>query len=375
MKFSRSLRTTLAALTIVALVASVMNYRTVGAEESRSVTRFEFTAEKMGVPVRILFYAPSESVAEEAAEAVWARFDELNATLSDWDPESEIIQACRATEASGERAPISADLRRALEESRKFCELTRGAFDPTVSPIVKLWRRSRYFHERPPEKILNEAKSKVGLDVWDLNEDGLRADPGVRFDVGGIAKGIALDEALRVLQARGVRSALVDASGDLRIGDPPPGRAGWRVGVSSLDDRPAFYCELSNVGIATSGDANRYVEIEGVRYSHIIDPRICEPLTTRCVGTVLAPTGTTADALASALCVLGRDEAPEVFAQILRAEPALLDESRFDYLLIEKSGGVDESDDYVVTASPRFLKMYADARASGEASSAVRESE
>ena len=89
----------------------------------------------------------------------------------------------------------------------------------------------------------------------------------------------------------------------------------------------------------------------------------------------MAPTGTTADALASALCVLGRDEAPEVFAQILRAEPALLDESRFDYLLLEKSGGVGESDDYVVTASPRFLKMYADARASGEASSAVRESE
>ena len=125
-----------------------------------------------------------------------------------------------------------------------------------------------------------------------------------------------MDEALETLRSIGISSALLNASGDLRIGDPPPGKKGWVVGVASLGDEPAFYRELANVGVASSGDANRYVEIDGVRYSHIIDPRTCEPLTRRCVATVLAPTATTADALASALSVLGPLDAPAVFEKI-----------------------------------------------------------
>ena len=282
------------------------------------LTRYEFNEQKMGVPISLILYAPDDKSAEEAAAVVWRKFDELNAILSDWDSESEIVQVCRRSGETGDFTPISDELRHALEESRKYCELTDGAFDPTVGPIVKLWRRSRYFHELPPESVLAPAKKNVGLHVWTLDERGVRVEKNVRFDVGGIAKGIVMDEALEELNALGISSALINASGDLRIGDPPPGKKGWIVGIASLNDEPTCYRELANVGVASSGDANRYVEINGIRYSHIVDPRTCEPLTRRCVATVIAPTATTADALASALCVLGLREAPDVFEKIRR---------------------------------------------------------
>ncbi len=284
--------------------------------------RFEFSDKKMGVPARIILHAPDAETANVAANAVWKRFDELNAALSDYDSESEIVRVCRDSGKSGAPVAISADLRRTLEESRRFCVLTGGAFDATVGPVVKLWRRSRYFNERPPEKILDAAKKTVGLDGWKLTEAGVETAPGVRFDVGGIAKGFALDEALKTLRTFGIESALVDLGGDLRLGDAPPGKDGWTIGIAGLvkDGEPAFYRTLANVGIASSGDANRYLELDGVRYSHIIDPRTGEPLTRRCVATVIAADATAADALASAVCVLGLDETPKLLERLKKVD-------------------------------------------------------
>ena len=317
------------ALTFAALLTPC---GTIGADAS--LERFEFHEEKMGVPVSVTLYAKDAREAESAAEAVCRR-----------------SPTCSLT-------PRAA-LRRALEESRLYCELTGGAFDPTVSSVVKLWRRSRYFHERPPEKALDQAKKRIGLNVWDINADGVKTERGVRFDVGGIAKGIALDDALAVLRARGITSALINASGDLRIGDPPPGRAGWRVGVASLGEEPAFYGDFSNVGIASSGDANRYVEIDGARYSHIIDARTGEPLTRRCVAAVLAPTATTADALASALCVLGGEEFLKAVEAVKREIPGVSE--RFEYALLQvvdaSSEPPYEESEIATYASPGFARM------------------
>ena len=98
----------------------------------------------------------------------------------------------------------------------------------------------------------------------------------MRIDLGGIAKGYAMDEALAVLQRHGIARALVEAGGDMRLGDPPPGRSGWRVGIPPLDNpqaEPLSYLELSRVAVSTSGDMMQYVEIGGKRYSHVVDPR------------------------------------------------------------------------------------------------------
>ncbi len=332
------------------------------ADNENLLERYEFSAEKMGVPVHIILFAESEGKAETVATAIWQKFDELNSKLSDYDPESEIIQVCRKSTETGDYVQISDDLRLALTESRRYCELTNGAFDATVSPIVKLWRRSRYFHEVPPKKTLESAKNRVGLNVWTIDERGVKTNKDVRFDVGGIAKGIAMDEALKIACELGVRSILVDASGDLRLGDAPPNAAGWRVGVSSLTDEPAVYCVLSNVGICTSGDANRYVKIDGVRYSHIIDPRTFTPLTRRCVATVLAPTATTADALASSLCILGGTEFEKIAKHIrtISVKEGMERTEPLEYLLIQVANDSEPpyTDDKVeVFSSPFFSEL------------------
>ena len=348
-------------ISIACVFVLTANARSDDGSGSESLKRYEYAAEKMGVPVRVILYAANEDQALAVSNAVWKRFDELNATLSDYDPESEIIQVCRKSAESGGFVEVSPDLRLALEESRKFCEWTGGAFDATVSPIVKLWRRSRYFHSRPPESALLPAKKLVGLDVWSLDARGVKTEPNVRFDVGGIAKGIALDEALKAAQNLGVKSVLVDASGDLRLGAAPPGKKGWKIGVASLNSEPACYCELSDVGICASGDANRYVEIDGVRYSHIIDPRTCEPLTRRCVASVLAPTATAADALASALCVVGGEEFPEIVDRVSRE--LALEKGAIEYLLLQASDDADPPytpETTSVFASPLFQEALID---------------
>ena len=132
--------------------------------------------------------------------------------------------------------------------------------------------------------------------------------PNMRLDLGGIAKGYAADAALKILKKRGMPRALVAASGDLAIGDPPPGEDGWKIGVTSIDthgNESAESLVLRNAGVSTSGDTEQAIEINGVRYSHILDPATGLGLTNRIQVTIVAPNATTSDGLATACCILG----------------------------------------------------------------------
>jgi thiamine biosynthesis lipoprotein len=126
----------------------------------------------------------------------------------------------------------------------------------------------------------------------------------MRVDLGGVAKGYAADQALAALAEYGVHSALVAVSGDIAIGQPPPGRAGWRI---TIEPSPglARTVELANCGVSTSGDREQYLELDGVRYSHIVDPRTGNALTRPASTSVIAPAAMQADAIATSVCVLG----------------------------------------------------------------------
>ncbi len=278
--------------------------------------RYEYEQSKMAVPVRLIIYADSKSEADDAAEAVYRRFDELNQEMSDWSPESELVRACRDSSETLAPVPISSDLYQVLNASRYYTQLTGGVFDPSVSPVVKLWRRSRSFGTRPPEDLLTRAKELIGLDQWELfpptGDQPARfsvAQKNVRLDLGGIAKGMAIDEGYQILAQRGLTVSLVDAGGDLRCGDPPPGKEGWMISIASLEkETPLEYRSLQHCAVATSGDTFQFIEIDGVRYSHLIDPRSGEPITRRTVVTIFAPTAIEADPLASAVTILGPEE-------------------------------------------------------------------
>lgn len=270
--------------------------------------RFEFARGLMGTNFRIVLYARDATAAASAAHSAFDRVAALNAILSDYDPASEL---CRLTATAGSPVPVSDDLFTVLVEALFIAERSGGAFDVTVGPLTRLWRRAARQAELPSAARLADALRRVGwrqieLDAARRTVRLQQADMGL--DLGGIAKGYALDQALAALARCGVECALVDGGGDVAVGAPPPGRAAWQVEVAAPfgDDAPGRVLHLAAVHqtVATSGDLYRFVELAGERYSHIVDPRTGLGLTSRAAVTVIGPDGARTDALASALSVL-----------------------------------------------------------------------
>ncbi|GAB4424994.1 MAG: FAD:protein FMN transferase ApbE [Bacteroidia bacterium] len=285
---------------------------------SQSLSRYAYQRPLMGTEFRIVLYAADSAQADAAAQAAFARIDSLNSHLSDYLPDSELNRLC-ATAGQGLRVPVSDDLWRVLVAAQQLARHTGGAFDVSVGPLSRLWRRAMRQQTFPDSARLAEARSRVGYQAIRLYARQQAVElrlPDMRLDLGGIAKGYAGDEALAVLAACGIRMALVDAGGDLSLGDPPPGRTGWEVAVSlpGGDSLAAQTRLLANCGIATSGDTYRYLEHAGRRYSHLIDPRTGMGMSDHRQVTVLAATGMMADAWASAASILD----PATLPRLLR---------------------------------------------------------
>lgn len=281
-------------------------------ERAGSLARFEFTRVQMGVQSRIVLYAANRAEAEAAAAAAFERIGALDAVMSDYRRDSELARLCER--AGGEAVPVSRDLFRVLAAARAVSEATGGAFDVTVGPAVALWRRARQTRQLPTEEERLEAMSLIGWQwvVLDRTAGTVRlAQPGMRLDLGGIGKGYAAAEAVETLRARGVGRCLVGLAGDIATGDAPPGRIGWEVevevdGAGAGGERMALL--LANRSVSTSGSREQFVEIDGRRYSHMVDPRTGLGATTSRVAAVVGKEGAVVDAAATALCVVSDAE-------------------------------------------------------------------
>lgn len=283
------------------------------------LARYSFSEPHMGTQFKILLYAPDRATAEQAAQAAFARIAVLDGIMSDYRATSELMRLCR--QAGGPPVPVSPELFFVLSRSQELARQTHGAFDVTVGPVVRLWRRARRNLLLPDPDELAKARALVGFDKVRL-EPSTRTvqltQPGMQLDLGGIAKGYAADEALKALQQLRISRALIAAGGDIVAGEAPPGAEGWTVGIAPLEDPekpPKRYLRLRYAAVSTSGDTEQYVEIAGKRYSHIVDPRTGLGLTVRSSVTVLARDGTTADSLATALSVLGPERGLELIEQ------------------------------------------------------------
>jgi thiamine biosynthesis lipoprotein len=273
--------------------------------------RYEAVEPHMGTLVRITVYAPGEQAAKDAFRAAFDRIRDLDAILSDYRPDSELNQITRA--AVGRAVPVSKDLFAVTAASQQLAEATGGAFDITQGPVIRLWREARKTKRVPDPAALQEAASRSGfrkLHVDAVHRTMTFDMAGMALDVGAIGKGYAASEALEVLGALGVRSALVAVSGDLAFSDAPPGQRGWRIAVHSDDPSlvsvPAVL-ELTNAAVSTSGNSEQHVDIDGRRYSHIIDPSSGMGLVDDIMVTVIARRGIDADGLDTAISVLGAD--------------------------------------------------------------------
>jgi thiamine biosynthesis lipoprotein len=282
-----------------------------GSSSGHGLTRFSYTQVQMGSPARIVLFARDEAQARVAARAAYARLAELDSILSDYRQDSETNRLC--AQPAGRWTAISSDLFRVLDRARGISEQTGGSFDCTVGPLTRRWREARREGKLPPARELAELRTRVGWTRVALDPQAQAARlevEGMGLDFGGIGKGYAADRAVEVMRGLGVSRCLVDFGGDVAAGDPPPGARAWRVEIETgygSGPRPVVW--IANGGVATSGDTEQFIEFRGRRYSHILDPATGLGLTTRTAATVVACDGATADALASAACVLGAERA------------------------------------------------------------------
>ncbi len=292
----------------------------------RAQERHDFSAPLMATTFRISLYAESKAEAEKAADTAFKHIAFLNTVFSDYEPNSELILLCNAANATpgiGVKAgPALFDLvSHALDIARK----TDGAFDITCGNLSNLWRRAKRQKKLPPADRLQQALAATDWKAVKLDaavQSIAFTRSGMLLDLGGIAKGHAADEGLRILREHGITRALVMAGGDIAIGDPPPGADAWEIKlrtfskpVAAGEKEPMETVRLKNCGVSTSGDLHQFTEIDGKRYSHIVSPFTGVGLTERIACSVIAPDCTSSDALATAMCVLGQERGREVIAK------------------------------------------------------------
>jgi thiamine biosynthesis lipoprotein len=271
--------------------------------------RLAETRRLMGVPWTITVCAADEALGRGAIAAGFAEIERLERILSDYALESELSRLSAAAPMAV-ALPVSGDLWRVLEQAVALRDRTDGGFDPAVGRLTTLWRQARRAERLPVGEKLEAARATTGADalVLEPSTRGVRLPkPGTRLDLGGIGMGYAADRALEVLDRHGITAAMIDASGDIVVSGPPAGADGWRIALDPLGrgGTDGETIMLVRAAVTTSGDAYQAVEIDGRRYSHIVDPRTGLGVAGPAAVTVIAPDCTTADSLATAASVLG----------------------------------------------------------------------
>jgi len=257
---------------------------------------------------------PDLATLRRADHALWLRVWKLEQTLSTWIPES-LLSRVNQEAAMPSPVPVDEDTMNVLRVSRDVWKASGGAFDPTVGPLLRVWKPLAVLKELPSPEEIERARVLVGFQNVKLFEKERAVafkTQGVVLDVGGVAKGYAAEAAARAALEAGATACRVNAGGDMYAAGTPRGSPnGFSVEVRDPEGKPGdtypgIAFPVRDGGVATSGNYERYTEIDGRRYSHILDPRTGRPVPDAVVQvTVMAPGGAEADALATALTVMG----------------------------------------------------------------------
>ncbi|MEQ8218593.1 MAG: FAD:protein FMN transferase [Arenibacter sp.] len=294
----------------------------------------------MGTQIGLVFYEKDGQKADSIAQLVFKRIDELNRTLSNYLPESEINQLSKRPNMN---VALSEDLFRLMNISVNLAKSTNGAFDITLGPLIELWKNARENRQVPSIAEIKTAQQSTGYGNLEfLNGNIIRIkQEGMQLDVGGIGKGFAADEAISLLKRNGINAALVDMGGDVTVSEAPPNKEFWVLGFSYFNENGEEVFQkikLKNQAVATSGDLYQYAIIDGKRYSHIINPKNGMALSNNIQVTVVAPNGTMADAYASALSVLGIEEGRKIVQETTDLEVFMVEDIPGAYKQWNSSG-------------------------------------
>jgi len=273
----------------------------------------------MGTTVEISIYPPDEKALEEAFNEI----KKVDTLMSIYKEDSEISSLNRQGEME-----VSLETLEVIKKALEVSGITRGAFDITCKPLINLWKKAKKEMKVPGEEEINKALSLVGYEKIILKGNLVSfKEKGMQIDLGGIAKGYAVDKAIEVLKKKGIKRALVNAGGDLYALGESPERGKWQIGIQDPRDQDKIFSviKLKDKGVATSGDYRRYFTIEGKRYSHIVNPKTGQTVKDVPMSvTIIAPEATTADALATGVFVLGPEKGIELINTLPEIEGMII---------------------------------------------------
>ncbi len=304
----------------------------------------------MGTFARVVVVAESRGAGLKCIRAAMAEIHKVDELMSDYKSDSDIGRANK--EAAEGPVQVSESTYEVLRRSVEFSKLTNGAFDITVGPLMDLFGDAERKAVAPTAEQIAEAKSKVGFEKLKLDNENRTvqfAVDGMRLDLGGIAKGYAIDKAIEAAQNAGALGGMVDIGGDIRcFGSPPEGREHWLIAVQDPNATIAgttgggllMTLKITDAAVATSGDYQQYVMIEGKRQSHIMNRQTGKSAEGLASVTIIADNATDADALATSVTVMGAEKGFALIEKRPETE-AILITSGPEYR-ISKTSGTEE---------------------------------
>ncbi|HTK31973.1 MAG TPA: FAD:protein FMN transferase [Candidatus Saccharimonadaceae bacterium] len=308
----RAARRVAPALALVGCAALAARFAPAHATDGAQRRSYPFVGRTMGTYDQVVIVTADSAAAAPIAEACQHEFARLDSVLTNWTTTSEVARLNRT--AGTRTTHVQADVARVIAAAMRTWRESDGAYDITVEPLVRLWGFLAGTPHVPPRSDIRAAYAHVGAQrvKFDSTASTLRfTQPWVKIDLGGLGKGYAADVATGILRERGVSDALVDLSGKMYALGHPADADAWRIGIRDPRDRIPYFARLTlrDEGIATSGKYEQFVDADGKRYGHIMDPRTGWPAQGLISVTVVTPDAITADAWATALFVLGPRDA------------------------------------------------------------------
>src|SRR3989339_164818 len=307
-----------------------------GKESISDIKLIKQTRMIMGTFAEVSIYSNDEKTAGKAIEEALNEMERMDRIMSNYKNDSELSKVNK--KAAKSPVPCNEELLDVIEQSQYYSELSGGAFDITVSPIVALWG---FFSEKghvPPDKEIEKLLPAVSYKNIVIDRSNNPKKPGTVFlknmqtqiDLGAIGKGYAVDKALEIIKKCGIDNGCINLGGNIYVLGTPPGKNAWKIGVQHPRNKDEIlgYLELKNEATATSGDYERFFEFNGQRYSHIINPQTGRPVSGTLATTIVAPTGTEVDALSTIVFVLGREKGMELIKKIPNADAMIAYEEK-----------------------------------------------
>ncbi len=285
--------------------------------------------EVMGTFAHVVATAKNIRTAQKCVTAGFGQLVYVDEVMSDYSDDSELSRVNR--DAFKGAVKVSDGLFEVLSAAVRYSEKSDGAFDVTVGPLVDLWNEAGQKDVKPTSEELAAVKKRIGYEKLILDKDNKTvrfAVDGMRLDLGGIAKGYAIDLAAEAMKENGAIGGMVDVGGDIYCFGRAAGRKrGWIVGLQNpgtTEGDILLKLELCDMAVATSGDYRRFISIQGAKFSHIMNPATSSSAKELVSVSIIAPTAMEADAIATAVSVTGREKGLEMVEQSAAVEAILI---------------------------------------------------